>query len=388
MIDFDAVGASLERAWSGADRDEERFPDLAAEALEGLAAQFDPERFFDAMLDPQRPGRQHLAPTGAFGQPGFTVFHGEGFVLEVYVWANSLSAIHNHPFCGAFTVLHGHSVQARYGTSRPSRAGARGQLLDVRLQALERVHVGEVHKFSLRRYPLIHALIHVPVPTVSMVARTVRTEGYLRYLPPSVALPMEPLPEPAARRVALLETLMRIEHPGALGRVCAALRCADFETAVHILSTSWPTADEETRDALWDAADELHGDRREAIEAGLSRARRLEEATAIRHGLTDPDHRLCATALAYAEARSQVEQLLADTPTDAHARLHAFIDDAGLFEPDEDASASIAHSLVEGHDDDAILRALTERYGDEAIRPQHDAVLRYAYESIFSVLRL
>ncbi|MBV1858915.1 MAG: hypothetical protein KUG77_10930, partial [Nannocystaceae bacterium] len=106
MIDFDAVGASLERAWSGADRDEERFVDLAADALEGLAEHFDADRFFDAMLDPKRPGRQHLAPTGAFGQPGFTAFHGEGFVLEVYVWSDSLSAIHNHPFCGAFTVLH------------------------------------------------------------------------------------------------------------------------------------------------------------------------------------------------------------------------------------------------------------------------------------------
>jgi len=359
--------------------------DLAADALEGLAGRFDAERFFDAMLDPQRPGRQHLAPTGAFGQPGFTAFHGEGFVLEVYVWSDSLSAIHNHPFCGAFTVLHGHSVQARYGTSAPSRAGARGQLLDVRLQGLDLVRAGEVHKFSLRRYPLIHALIHVPVPTISMVARTVRTEGYLRYLPPSIALPMEPLPEPAARRVALLETLVCIDHPGALQRVCTALRCSDFETTVHLLSTTWPGADEETRDVLWEAASELHGDRREAIEAALSRARRLEEATAIRHGLRDPEHRLCATALAYAEARSHVESVLGDA--DTNALLHAFIDDAGLFDVGEEASATIAHGLVQGQTDAAILRELGEQYGAEAIAEQRDAVVRYAAESIFSVLR-
>lgn len=387
MIDFDAVGASLERAWSGADRDEERFADLAAVALQGLAERFELDAFFDAVLDPSKPGRQHLAPTGAFGQPGFTAFHGEGFVLEVYVWANSLSAIHNHPFCGAFTVLHGHSVQARYTTSRPARAGGRGQLLDVHLQALERVQTGEVHKFSLRRYPLIHALIHIPIPTVSMVARTVRTEGYLRYLPPSIALPMETLPEPAARRVALLETLVHIEQPGAIERVCGALRSADFETAVHLLSTTWPRADAAVRDALWGAAAELHGDRCEAIEAALSRARRLEEATAIRHGLTDPDHRLCATALAYAQGRHHVEHVLGDADKDARARLHAFIDHAGLFDADEEASASIAHALVEGHDDDALLRDLTERYGDEAIRPQRDEILHYAQDSIFSVLR-
>lgn len=385
MIDFDAVGASLDRAWSGADRDEERFADLAADALEGLAEDFDAERFFDAMLDPQRPGRQHLAPTGAFGQPGFTAFHGEGFVLEVYVWSDSLSAIHNHPFCGAFTVLRGHSVQARYKTSRPSRAGARGQLLDVHLQALERVGAGEVHKFSLRRYPLIHALIHVPVPTVSMVARTVRTEGYFRYLPPSIALPMEPLPEPAARRVALLETLVRIDHPGALQRVCAALRGSDFETVVHLLSTTWPAADDEARELLWAAASELHGDRREAIEAALFRARRLEEASAIRAGLRDPEHRLCATTLAYAETRSHVERVLGEA--DTITMLHAFIDDAGLFDAGEEPSAAIAHGLVEGHSDTAILRALSEQYGADAIAEQRDAIVRYADESIFSVLR-
>ena len=40
MIDFDALGASLERAWSDADRDEERFADIAADHLDGLADRF------------------------------------------------------------------------------------------------------------------------------------------------------------------------------------------------------------------------------------------------------------------------------------------------------------------------------------------------------------
>ena len=384
MIDFDALGAELERSWALADRDEERFADIAADALDGMAERFELEAFLDVMLDPGRGGRQQLAPLGAFGQPGFTAFHGEGFVVEVYLWTDSLSAIHNHPFCGAFTVLHGHSVHAVYQTSRFSRAGARGRLLDVRLANLSRVDTGEVHKFSLRRYPLIHALIHVPVPSVSMVVRTARTEGYYRYLPPSVALPMEPMSEPGSRRVALLETLVRIDHPSALERVCDALRSADFETAMHLMSITWPAADAEARAALWDANAQLHGDRRDAIEGTLRRSRRLEEASAIRHGLRDPDHRLCATVLAYAESRNHVRRALGD---DAGTLLHAFIDDAGLFAPDEAASATIAHALVEGRDDETILEKLTAEYGEDAILGQREAVLTYARESIFSVLR-
>ena len=336
------------------------------------------------MLDPARGGRQHLAPLGTFGQPGFTAFHGEAFVVEVYVWTDSMSAIHNHPFCGAFTVLHGHSVHAVYRTSRPSRAGARGQLLDVRLAELSQVRAGQVHKFSLRRYPLVHALIHVPVPSVSMVIRTVRTQGYYRYLPPSIGLPMEAMPEPGSRRLAMLETLVRIGHETALPRVCRALRTADFETAVHLLSLTWPAADEETRSALWEAAAELHGDRRDAIEGALRRAQRLEEATAIRYGLRDPEHRACATVLGYAEGRDHVLRALGP---DAGVLLHAFIDDAGLFAPDEAPSATIAHALVEGLDDATILQTLQDHYGEDATVSQRDAVLAYARDSIFSVLR-
>lgn len=387
MIDADALGAKLERAWSMADRDEERFADIAAEALHGAAERFETEPFLDRMLDPTRGGRAQLAPLGAFGQPGFTLFHGEGFVIEAYVWTDSLSAIHNHPFCGAFTVLHGHSLHAVYRTSRPQRAGAQGQLLDVRLASLARVEAGEVHKFSLRRNPLVHALIHVPIPTVSMVVRTVRTEGYIRYLPPSVALPMAPMSEPAARRVALLETLIGIDHPSAFERTCAALRSADFETALHLLSNIWPGAGDEHREALRVATAQLHGDRLEAIEAVLQRALRLDEATAIRHGLREPEHRLCATALAYAEGRHHVQTALGGAGRDPAALLHAFIDEAGMFTADEAPSAAIAHALVEGVDDDAILAGLCDAFGADQVLPRTEEVRAYARDSIFSVLR-
>ncbi len=385
---FDRLGAGLQRAWSEADRDEERFPDLAASALEAdpPAAGFETDSFFDAMLDPSLGGRQHLAPVGAFGQPGFTVFHGEGFVIEVYVWSDSLSAIHNHPFCGVFTVLEGFSVQARYRTSVASRAGGRGQLLDVHLAGLDLVRPTEVHRFSLRRHPLVHALIHVPVPSISMVVRTTRTEGYFRYLPPSIAVPMEPPSEPTARRLALLESLLDAQHPSALDRVCTAMGQADFETMVRLMSSAWPRLDPSHHARLWDACGALHGDRRDAVERALRRARRLEEASAIRSGLRDPDHRLVATALAYAEQRSHVFDLLAQHG-EPLSLLHDFIANAGLFAAGEEASAHIATALAEGHDTPEVLRRLGERYGESPIAAQEAEIRRYVETSIFSPLR-
>lgn len=383
---FDELGASLQAQWGFADHDEERFADLGAAALDGFAERFDKEAFYDAMLDDRRGGRQHLAPVGAFGQPGITAFHGEGFVIEVYVWTNSISAIHNHPFCGAFTILEGWSVHARYQTSRPMRAGSRGQLLDVRLVELERLGFGDVRKFSLRRHPLIHALVHVPIPTISMVVRTTRTEGYYRYLPPSLALPMEAPSEPASRRVALLEALVRNQEPSALARVCAALREAEFEVAVHLMSVTWPHADPQVQAALCSAFDTLHGDRREALESALHRAGRLEQATAIRQSLRDPTLRLCATALAYAEDRAQAFRLLEDEE-DPLAAFHTLVREAGLFTPEEEASQIIAASLVDGLDDDAILERLRERYGHDAIEAQREELLEFAKRTPFAVLR-
>ena len=93
---------------------------------------------------------------------------------------------------------------------------------------------------------------------------------------------------------------------------------------------------------------------------------------------------MCATVLAYAESRSQVDRALGD---DAATMLHTFIDEAGLFAPDEAASAMIAHALVEGRDDEAIVAMLAEAFGAAEIEPQREAVVAYARGSIFSVLR-
>jgi hypothetical protein len=385
---FRRLGAALEDAWRDADRDEERFPDVAAAALDDLPPgdHFDREAFFDAVLDPRQGGLQQLAPLHAFGQPGLTVFFGEGFCIDVYYWRDSLSAIHNHPFCGVFAILEGWSVHARYTTSVAVRAGAQGQLCDIRLAGLDVLPTGTVQRFSLRRHPLVHALIHVPVPSISMVVRTVRTEGYLRYLPPTIAIPMAAPAEPAARRMALLEALGDARDPGHHARLERALGYADFETAVHLLLSVWSDSEPEQRAAWLACIEPQHGDRNDAIAAALDRSLRLHEASAIRSRLHDADHRLCATALAYAESRKQILNLLEQRPGDPIARLHRFVDGAELFTADEEPSRIIAHALVDGDGLQGALAALREAYDAPTVAELQADVARYCADSIFSVL--
>lgn len=382
---FRRLGTALDDGWRSVGRDEERFPDIAAAALEDLPPgdHLEREALLDALLDPAAPAVRQLAPVGVFGQPGITVFHGDGFVVDLYFWLNSESAVHNHPFCGVFTVLEGFSVHARYDVALGERVGSLAHLADVTLADLELIRPGHVERFSLRRHPLIHALIHVPVPSISMVARTVRTEGYVRYLPPSLALAVDQPGEPAARRLALLSALGAADDARYAERLARELRGADFEGGVRLLAEGWAGWAPDTRSALLDLLRARHGDAVDAIPPALDAAARLGEATALREQLRDPDLRLVSIALGYADSRARLLELLGD---DALALLHRFVDEAPLFEPDEEATATIAHALVDGGGREGALRRLVEEYGAEELRPHEAAVADYCESSLFAVL--
>jgi hypothetical protein len=381
---FRRLGARLHDGWTAQDRDEERFPEVAAQALRELppADHFDRDAFLRDALEAHGPGTQHLAPAGAFGQPGITAFHGEGFVVEVYYWLDSASAIHNHPFCGLFAILEGYSVHAEYRAEERERIGP-AWIGDIALDRIELLAQGDVRLFSLREHPLVHALIHVPVPSISLVLRTVRTEGYLRYLPPTLALPMGAPADPLARRLSLLESMGHAGDPAYPAALDRFMGQADFETSVRVLSSLWARSDDEHRAAWIEALRARFGARVDALAPALDFSLRLGELAQIRAGLADPDLRLVSIVLTYAETREQVLAALGQRVDDPAALLHRFVDEAGLFAPDEEASAIIAHALVD--DVDAMAR-LAGRYGDDAVREKADEVARYCATSIFGPL--
>lgn len=381
---FRRLGESLEEGWLCAGRHEESFPEVAQEVLSALppADDFDRDAFVDAVVSRRGSATQQLAPPGAFAQPGITMFFGDGFVVEVYYWLSAVSAIHNHPFCGAFTVLEGHSLHARYEVGGLVPAGGRAFVGEIRLAELELLAEGDVRLFSLVRHPLVHALIHVPVPSISMVLRTTRTEGYLRYLPPSVVLPMEAPGDPLVRQLALVESLGQAGDPAHERALASMLRAADFETAVRLLSPIWTGSDDA---ASWLAGLRPRlGDGADIIARALDRSLRQNEANRLREQLRDPELRLVATVLMYAERREHVWSLFGDA--DARALLARFIASPLVFAPDEEASAVIATALVNGEGEAGALRRLNDAYGEAAVDEQKDHIARYCERSIFSPL--
>jgi len=385
---FAKLANDIERRWLAVDRDDEAFPDLAAEALDALppSACFDREAFLDRELDPFRPARRERAPLGAFGQPGVTVHFGRDFVIEVYYWVESVSGVHDHPFKGVFTILEGFSVHSTYEWTPDERPHGRAQTGRLTQTGLELLEVGAVRRFSARAHPLIHALVHVPVPSMSMVVRTARAAGYRRFVPPTLSLPWDPPDDVIAIQAAWLDALAAAGDPRADERLDRYLAHADLDTCYALLVPRWGAMDATERDHRIDAVRARHGDAAEGLARALARRSRDAQLDAVRSQLADPDDRLVAVALALGESREAVLDLLRARHDDPVARLHRFVDAVGPEVMGGEATTASSRVLIDGGGRDGVLRQLRETYGEATLEAQRAQIDRFLAESMFAAL--
>lgn len=351
---FARLGGLIERLWGERDRDEEALPEAAERALRELPprGQVDLSAFVRGFLSPSQQATRQLAPVDAFGQPGITVYFGREFVVDVYFWINALAAIHNHPFCGLFTILRGYSLHSIYDFAPSERISARMSLGDVRLRQIELLREGDVRLFSLRDRPLIHTLLHVPIPSVSLVVRTLRTVDYLRYLPPSVAVALSDPDDFLARQLRLLDTLRISRDPAYRERLAEYLAQADFETAFRALSGAYAgLADAAELEPLLAMGRPRHGRRMDLLPAVLFRNTKALRENALREQYTDEHDRFIASLLMSAETRAQVLSTLrarygeADDPV---ARLSRWVESSRIFDRGDAAGRAAAQALVDG----------------------------------------
>jgi len=384
---FAKLADDVERRWLAFDRDDEAFPDIAAEALDALppSSHFDREAFLDAELDPYRPGRRERAPLGAFGQPGVTVCFGRDFVIEVYFWVDSVSGVHDHPFKGVFTILEGFSVHATYDWAEDD--GPQGRLRTGALTqtGLELLEAGAVRRFSRRAHPLIHALVHVPVPSMSMVVRTTRADGYRRFVAPGLSAPWDPPDDVIALQTSWLGALEASDDPRASERLDRFLAHADLETCWTLLSTRWGVMDATARARRLDAVRARHGAKADPLAAALGRHARSAQLDAVRGQLRDPDDRLVAVALSLGDSRDAILELLRARHDDPVARLHAFADTVGPAMGD-DVTAASSRVLIDGGGREGVLRQLAESFGEETLDAQRDQIERFLDESMFAAV--
>ncbi len=107
-----------------------------------------------------------------FGERPVTVFRGKNFFVDIYIWTEQDTSLHDHSFSGAFQILRGSAVQRRYRYNskriNPQNHITEGSLI---YQKTEKLTKGSICPINLGE-SFVHRVIHLEKPTVTICVRT------------------------------------------------------------------------------------------------------------------------------------------------------------------------------------------------------------------------
>jgi hypothetical protein len=148
----------------------EDFPRLASDILNDFNWSFDYSEFQE-FLKYLGPLPRQSFTRQEFGELPFTIYRHDKFHIDLYVWNNSETSIHDHHFCGAFKVIKGKSLQLCYQFDQITNVAPHvdwGQLKKIDTRYLNQ---GDVQEIALGD-KFIHQVIHMDFPTVTFILRT------------------------------------------------------------------------------------------------------------------------------------------------------------------------------------------------------------------------
>lgn len=281
------VAAAVEQRWKKGNYKEDLFTTIAGDVLREsrLHERLSPAALIEWSLDvPQLP--KQLALSNEFGDPPLTLYWNGRFLLDAYFWLKPSTAIHNHAFNGAFTVLSGESLVYTYRfnplealpDSTPIMFG------NLQLAQAEMLYPGDV-RLIYDGTRLIHAVWHLASPTVSFVLRSMPLgrESPRYYLEPGVSVNLQserietyinPL---MAKRSALMRSLALWDAPTADKYAAQWLKTVDLFGAFMVLKSYFTAVPaDERRETLVKIAKGLHGAPVDIMGKALKNASQLD----------------------------------------------------------------------------------------------------------------
>ncbi len=148
----------------------EDFPPLATELLSTFDWNFNHLEFQDYLKSLGSLPRQSFT-RDEFGELPFTLFRHDKFHLDVYVWNNNETSIHDHHFCGAFKLLTGKSLQMTYHFEEGRNVSPLVNVGTLTKISTRYLNQGDVQEIQLGE-KFIHQVIHLDFPTVTFILRT------------------------------------------------------------------------------------------------------------------------------------------------------------------------------------------------------------------------
>lgn len=291
---FERIAALAEERWQKSGNDPARFPAIAAEVLRE-AAPHKETTWADVLAHHLRadspPPQRPFDPD--WGHPSITICARREIFVEVVLWLDGTTAVHQHAFAGAFQLIEGSSLESRYRFKEDARVAPRLRVGQLERESIELLSVGEVREIAAGQ-ELVHSLFHLDRPSVTVVLRNYQEAGALpqwSYLPPGIAVDPT-LFGGSARLVQSLELLRATRPLDHAAQVSQLLQRLDGAGAFVVLQHCRRVMGEGGRlDGIYRRAREKQGAWIDRLPATFDQQQREEALLARRREVTDPDRR-------------------------------------------------------------------------------------------------
>lgn len=311
---FTTLGNQVEATYRRCNYNDTDLSAIAADAL----TQFKEEFSFDTVAI-----ADFLATTTIGQQPGLsfsdlplTVYWQRNFYIEILIWTNSTTAVHQHGFSGAFKVLQGSSLHTTFDF-QPKQVISSDCIYGVITpQRTDYFQRGSIQPINPGSEGLIHSLYHLDNPSLTLV---IRSHGHKRHQPqysfyrPHLALNPFQLEkdELVAMNAKLLYVANQLDRESMVQVWLDHIARLDFARLANLfLENSKYFRDEAEQEAFFSKAKQTHGELIDALKQVARYQERLDHISHSRTILSDPDLRYFLALLMNAKDKTSLLKMV------------------------------------------------------------------------------
>lgn len=257
---------------------------------------------------------QAFQTQSGFGQPELVVYDHPRFFTQVLFWLDGTTDIHQHGFSGAFHVLAGSSIHARFELENAQAITAHCRVGDVRMKSIELLETGRTVPI-VAGHTFIHSLFHLETPSVTVVVRTHHDPGtgpQFNYLPPHMALDPSFTDKLTTRRKQLLDVLEEVDDPAYPELVLEMIAELDFERGFAVVQHArGHLRNLDGWEMVLAAFQDKHGTPAVGVAATLEAIERRDVIVELRRSIAGPEHRFFLALLLNVPTRDDLLTLVA-----------------------------------------------------------------------------
>src|SRR3954451_18082 len=290
---FKELGDTVLERWKRANFSLAKFPEIARAALDARPPAKRvklPTLVRDFLLSEEQP----VQTDSPFGEPELVVYSHPRFYIQLLFWMDGTTDIHQHEFSGAFHVMHGSSIHARYEFEKPRPVTPYMRLGKLLMKTMGLLETGSTVPIGSGQKD-IHSLFHLDSPSVTVVVRTQHDPGtgpQFNYLPPHIAIDPHFSDTLMMRRKQLLDVLEHSEDAGYLPVMMEMIADLDFERGFSVLHHCMGYLQQlDQWDSALKAFEKKHGRLAAGVGATLKEDVRRNVIKNMRGTIIEPEHR-------------------------------------------------------------------------------------------------